>query len=211
MKEVIEKMEFEISERLLNLNEIKLNETVIIVVDLINGFVSRGPFASDRVKTIIPNVKFLLEKTKECQKVFFRDIHTADSRELSIYPVHCVGGTGEENIVDELIPYAEKDNSNVIDKNSTNGFLTKEFQKWLNNNLQITNFIVIGCAADICVSDFAKTLQCYFCQNNAEKKIFIPKDCVETYDYGAHDGDIMKTFSLYSMHLAGIKIVDTII
>lgn len=211
MKKIIENMKSEMSGRALCLSEINLNETAVIVVDLVNGFVNRGAFASDRVKAVIPNVETLLKKTHTCKKVFFRDAHTNDSTELNVYPIHCIRGSKEEEIIHELIPYTKQAHSIVIDKNSTNGFLTKEFQQWLNKNSHITNFIVIGCAADICVSDFAKTLKCFFCQNNAEKKIFIPKDCVETYDYGAHNGDIMKTFSLYSMHLAGIKIVETVI
>ena len=64
-------------------------------------------------------------------------------------------------IIDELRKYAYDENSTRINKNSTNGFLTKDFGLWLEANKNIKNFIVVGCVTDICVSDFAKTLNCY--------------------------------------------------
>lgn len=44
-----------------------------------------------------------------------------------------------------------------------------------------------------------------------DKKVIIPINCVETYDFGHHNAEIINTVALYSMKLAGICIVDEII
>ena len=85
--------------------------------------------------------------------------------------------------------------------------ITEEYKE----NNDIENFIVVGCVTDICVSDFAKTLQCYIYENNLDKQVIVPINCVETYDYDHHNAELMNVFALYSMNLGGIKIVDEII
>lgn len=213
MKELLEMKKFYMGNNL-NSKELDKAKTVVVVVDMIEGFVNIGNFASSRVKDMAPNIVTLLEKFKDSRKVFFRDVHTADSKEFNAYVSHCVDDAETEIIKDlEEFAYgsANYNKSTVISKNSTNGFLADGFRCWLNDNLDIENFIVVGCVTDICVSDFAKTLQCFIYENNLDKKVIVPVDCVETYDLGHHNGEMMNIFTLYSMKLAGINIVDKII
>lgn len=195
-------------------NSLDKNKTAVIVVDMIDGFVNIGNFASPRVKSMAPNIEILLEKFKASRKLFFRDVHTKDSKEFNAYIEHCINEK-ETEIIKELKRYAYdeelKDLVTVIKKNSTNGFLAKGFKEWLENNMDIENFIVVGCVTDICVSDFARSLQCYIYENNLDKKVIIPRNCVETYDFAHHNAEIINTVALYSMKLAGICIIDEII
>lgn len=213
MKEILAMKEFYIGEKLKG-EDLNKEKTAIIVVDMIEGFVNIGNFASPRVKSMAPKIEVLFEKFKTSRRVFFRDIHSKDSREFNAYIEHCVDEK-ETEIIEGLRKYAYgeevKELSEIVAKNSTNGFLAEGFTAWMKENSDIENYIVVGCVTDICVSDFAKTLQCYIYQNNLDKKVIVPIDCVETYDFAPHYGDFMNIFSLYSMKLAGIKIVDEII
>lgn len=212
MKEILEMKKFYMGNNI-NSSNINKDKTAIVVVDMIEGFVNIGNFASSRVKDMAPNIVTLLEKFNDSRKVFFKDVHTKDSKEFNAYVSHCVESE-ETEIIKELDRFAYGDLGDkvaVISKNSTNGFLADGFTCWLNDNMDVENFIVVGCVTDICVSDFAKTLQCYIYENNLDKKVIVPVDCVETYDLGHHNGDIMNTFALYSMKLAGIEVVDKII
>ena len=195
-------------------NSLDKNKTAVIVVDMIDGFVNIGNFASPRVKSMAPNIEILLEKFKASRKLFFRDVHTKDSKEFNAYIEHCINEK-ETEIIKELKRYAYdeelKDLVTVIKKNYTNGFLAKGFKEWLENNMDIENFIVVGCVTDICVSDFARSIQCYIYESNLDKKVIIPRNCVETYDFAHHNAEIINTVALYSMKLAGICIIDEII
>lgn len=188
-------------------------KTAIIVVDMIEGFVNIGNFASPRVKEMSPNIVNLLNKFEKSRRLFFKDVHHIASKEFNAYVEHCVD-IKETELIEELKEFAYgdkyKDLSCVVEKNSTNGFLAKGFKDWLDSNKDIEKFIVVGCVTDICVSDFAKTLQCYIYENDLDKEVIVPINCVETYDLAPHYGDMMSVFALYSMKLAGIKIVEEI-
>lgn len=185
-------------------------DTAIIVVDVVKGFTTEGAFQSPRTTKTIGEITKLLSKMDKYPKVFFKDVHTEDSLEFKAYVKHCITNTSEVDLVDELKPFTNASNSVIIQKNNTNGFLAHGFQAWLKENPQIVNFIVIGFVTDICVSDFAKTLQCYFYEHNINKQVHIPANCVETYSYAEHEAELINTVSLYSMCLAGIKIYDEI-
>lgn len=206
----LEKMKKEYSGEKLYIENLDFNTTAIIIVDMINGFVKEGNLASSRVDDMSIDIKKLLDKFKICRKVFFRDVHTSESRELYSYAEHCVE-ENETEVIDLLQEYLNQENTTQINKNSTNGFITESFGNWFDANDDIKTFIVVGCVTDICISDFTRTLQCFICEHNLDKEVIVPINCVETYDYGTHNGDIMNIVSLYSMKLAGIKIVDEII
>lgn len=209
-----------IKEEIIDLKEIKLKDisdnleedTALIVVDMINGFYTEGLLASNRVKNIIPQVTKLIDDMKDCKKVIFVDSHTKDSTEFNSYPMHCIEGSSESDIIPEIKESTLKGNNyKIIKKNSINGFHAKDFKKWLNENNEIKNFIVTGVCTDICVETFCISLITYFNENNIEKNIIVPKDSVETYSLGNHDGDFMNIVSLFKMKSNGIKVVKSII
>lgn len=216
MKEIIDNIKREI----LDLKEIKLHnisnnlkeDTALIVVDMINGFYTEGALASDRVKNIIPQVVNLLNNMKDSRKILFVDTHTENSTEFNSYPMHCIENSSESDIIPEIKESILKsENYKIIKKNSINGFHTKEFKKWLDENDKIKNFIVTGVCTDICVETFCISLITYFNENNINKNIIVPKDSVETYSLGNHDGDLMNILSLFKMKSNGIRVVKSII
>ncbi len=205
-------MEKEIRGKTINLESLVKDNTSLIVVDMVVGFVYSGIMSSPRVATIVNSIADLNEKTFGFKKVFFLDTHEKDSQEFNSYPLHCIKGTEEAELISELkTKYSEGPETTYINKNSTNGFFSDEFQDWLNKNEnKVDNYIITGCVTDICVMQFALSLKAYFNENNKNKRIIVPINSVETYDGGSHDGNLMNLFALYNMHINGIEVVENI-
>jgi len=207
-------MQKEIKGIAINLEDLSKEKTAIIIVDMVNGFVHEGPLSSPRVVEIIDNLVKLNGKTKGYKKIFFLDNHEENSVEFKNYAKHCIKGSSEAEIIPSLrgeITINHK-NTTLIPKNSTNAFHAPEFKVWLDDNEKyIENYIIAGCEVDICVSQFATTLKTYFNQKNINRRIIVPIDSVETFDFGTHQGDLMKIISLWEMQSNGIEIVDNII
>jgi nicotinamidase-related amidase len=191
------------------LEEFESEESVFILVDMINGFAREGILKSERVEALIPEI---LRLSKLCdkngiKKIAFADNHTEDSIEFEAYPRHCIIGTSESELVEEL---KEADDYLIIPKNSTNGFLEKAFQKWINENEKVTNFIVVGDCTDICIEQFSKSLKAYFNLNNRKSRVIVPLNAVDTYDLGTHYAELMDIMALYSMIVNGVEVVKEI-
>ena len=92
----------------LELSSLNPDQTAVVFVDVIEGFVNQGPLASERAKDIIAPVKRLNEVTKGFHKIYFQDCHTKDSAEFGAYVPHCLKGTAETELISELIPEACK-------------------------------------------------------------------------------------------------------
>lgn len=190
----------------IRLEDLESEKSALIIVDMINGFIREGPMMSERVEAIIPEI---VELSKKCdklkiQKIAFADNHTDVSPEFDSYPRHCLKGTSESEIVDEI---KAAGGYVLIPKNSTNGFLEEAFQKWLNTNDQTDTFIITGCCTVICVQQFAITLKTWFNKNNRYSRIIVPVNAVETYDLGPHDAELTNTMALYNMLINGVEVV----
>lgn len=210
--DAVKKIEQELMGRTINLESLNKDNTALFVVDMVVGFVYSGALSSPRVAAIVNNIAELNKKTQGFKKMFFLDSHEKDSQEFRYFPYHCVTGTDEAELIPELkTEYSEGPETLYIEKNSTNGFHTKEFQNWLKKyEDEVDNYIITGCVTDICVLQFALSLKSYFNENNKNKRVIIPMNTVETYDGGSHNGYLMNLFALYNMHTSGIEIVEKI-
>lgn len=189
----------------LNLKDLNKDTTLVVVVDMINGFIKEGALASKRVEGIIPEIDRINTLLDKAKKLFFVDEHEEDSKEFTAFPPHCLKGTSEAEIVDEL-----KNHSNgavIIGKNSTNGYMTEGFINYFNDNKdKIENIIVVGCCTDLCVSNFCLSTLTAVNQLDLGIDIIVPVNAVETYDLFEHEGDIINTLALYNMQLNGVKL-----
>ena len=186
------------------------NRSMLIMVDMINGFIKEGALSSPLIEDIIEPIKQLISSCNEVDipVIAFVDSHTENSAEFSSYPIHCIEDTSESEIVEDLI---NDSNYIIIKKNSTNGFIEKVFQEKLITNPQINTFVVVGCCTDICVMQFCLTLKTYFNSIDKNVDIIVPVNCVETFDLGNHESTLMNIMSLQLMQNAGIKLVKAII
>lgn len=204
----------EIVELLAQLPPVRLEDlpakgTALVLVDLVNGFAREGALKSLRVAGIIPEIAAL---ARECDTLgitilAFADCHREISPEFEAYPTHCLAGTSESEVVDEIKAVG---NYRLIAKNSTNGFLEAEFQKWLLDNSQIDTFVVTGDCTDICIQQFAVTLKTWFNMQDRKVRVIVPSNMIETYDYGIHNGDLMNVMALYFMIGSGVEVVQKI-
>ena len=193
----------------LHLKDLQYQNAALVIVDMINGFAKEGALSSPRVEKIIPKI---VELSKLCDnleitKLAFADCHTEASPEFDAYPEHCMKGTNESEVVDEI---KEIGGYTLIPKNSTNGFLEEKFQNWLSENQNIDSFIITGDCTDICVQQFAITLKTWFNMQNKKARIIVPINAVDTYDLGVHDGELTNVMALYNMIINGVEVVRTV-
>ena len=82
---------------------------MLIVVDMVNGFVREGVLHDEAISEIIPRQIELIKEAKARGDlvVFIKDTHDDDAIEFRRFgdTKHCVRGTSEANLVDELIGF----------------------------------------------------------------------------------------------------------
>lgn len=190
-------------------SEFSEENTVLIIVDVVNGFVREGKMASADIESIIPGIVALMKKfnEKEMPVVALCDSHKPDCAEFESFPEHCLEKTSEAELVDEI---KKEGGYFMLKKNSTNGFHEKEFMQCLIQNPQTNTFIITGDCTDICVLQLCLTLKTWYTCSNKSVNIIVPIDCVETYDAPGHDRVLMNTAAYKLMKDSGIKFVKTI-
>lgn len=127
-----------------NLSDYDLSKTALFIVDINNGFAKEGALYSDRIKSLInPIHEFVKPLENKLNKIIaFTDTHEEDSVELLSYVPHCLSGSDECKVVDELLDIK---NLEIIPKNSTNGFFAID----INILNDIDNVVVVGDCTDI--------------------------------------------------------------
>ena len=180
--------------------------TALVIVDMVNGFLTEGVLSSPRSLSVLPECEQLLKlfKKNHLPCIVFADCHEPDCIEFNSFPPHCIKRTSESEIAPSL---QEIGGYLKIEKNSTNGFLTPEFQEFFNAHQELEQIIVCGVCTDICVMQFCLTLKTYCNQQNRKLEVIVPMNAVETYDAPNHHADIMQSAALDIMAQAGIKII----
>jgi len=125
---------------------------VLLIIDMLNGFCRKGyPLSlsgstADIEKYIVSRITKI---TKDGGKVIFVcDSHSfADPEIGNPYPPHCMKGTVEAEIIDELKPLAAK--ATVLRKNTLSIFLNTGLERIL-EELKPTEVEVSGVCTDIC-------------------------------------------------------------
>lgn len=168
---------------------------VTIVIDVENGFCKSGNLASPRCDAVIPDVKRVIEaRLRAGDTLFFTaDTHDPNDREFEIFPVHCVRGTSEAEIVPELQPFLK--NATLIRKRRYSAFFETDLEARLKATKpnQVT---VVGVCTDICVMHTVADLR------NRDYRVLVPADAVATFDAPGHPGDEVQRWSL--AHLKGV-------
>ncbi|MEA4276144.1 isochorismatase family cysteine hydrolase [Mycoplasma sp. 21DD0573] len=171
-------------------------KSLLIVIDMLNGFAKEGKLSSSRINNIIPTIEDMLQNYEH--NIFICDHHSEDDSEMKTYPIHCLANDKESQIVHELQEYVQK----VYYKNTTNGFYDIPMKLWD----QYDEFVLVGCCTDICVMQLALSLKIYLNKINSDKKVLVYSNATDTYDAPEHNGDKFHNFALDIMKNAGIKI-----
>ncbi len=197
------------------------SHAAIISVDVIQGFCSQGPLASDRVGAIVaPIVRLFWAAHARGVRHFVltQDHHPADAVEFGSYGPHCMSGTAEAEPVPEFLELPFFDQFVTIHKNSISSSVGTELDAWLDQHAVVDTFVVVGDCTDLCTYQLAMHLRLRAnARQQKDVRVVLPADCVDTYDLpvsvaeqiGAvpHDGDLLHLIFLYSMMLNGVQVV----
>ena len=187
-----------------NLEDIK---RLRVVVDMVNGFIREGALADKDIEKIIPGIVDWIEKETKGEDealALVKDVHEADAAEFKAFPPHCIKGTRESELVDELKPY-EKD-ALVYEKNSTSVMFAPGFIDDIKAMTNLKEVELTGCCTDICILNAAIPLVNYFNQNNREVAVNVRTDLVDTFNAPGHSRDEWTAMSLKLMKQAGVNL-----
>ena len=191
----------------MNSKELKEIRELLIIVDMVNGFVREGIMADPYIEHIIPEqirlIKEFLEKKEGI--AFVKDVHSEDSIEFKTFPKHCVKGTSEAEVIDELKSFEE--DVLVYEKNSTSAMFAKNFLRDIDEMINLRNIVITGCCTDICDLNLAIPLKNYFNEYNREVDIYVPVNAVETYDAPNHNRAEYNEIAFKLMKQSGLKLV----
>lgn len=170
---------------------------VLLVVDMLVGFLESGHnlYCGDDAREIIPNVRRLIEdeQARGSRVFFICDNHDPDDLEFQMFPVHCVKGTREAEVIPELAGYE----GDVILKRRYSAFFETDLDQRL-AELNPDKVIICGVCTDICVMHTTSDVR------NRDYHVEIPTDCVATFDPEAHK------YALEHMEkILGAKLVKT--
>lgn len=181
---------------------------ILIIVDMVNGFVREGAMADKYIEHIIPEqIKLIDNLNKEtAELIFIKEAHEENSIEFKRYPKHCIKGTKESELVDELKIY--ENNSKIFEKNSTSAIFNKDLLNYIDSLKYLKEIIIVGCCTDICIMNLAIPLRNYFDEHNIDMEIIIKKSATETYNSEVHDRDLYNNMAYKLLLQAGIKVVD---
>ncbi|MDD2445747.1 MAG: isochorismatase family protein [Clostridia bacterium] len=183
-----------------------MKNNLLVVVDMVNGFINEGPLADKNINKITGTVVNEIKKAiqKKYTIIAFKDCHMPDDAEFKDFPPHCIGGTSQSELIPEVKSY--ENNLIVIEKNTTNGFNTKAFKNLVKGNIW-DNVLVVGCCTDICVLQFATNFNEFNKNHNRPTKIFVAENGVYTFDNSEHNAEKNHQNALQRMQDLGISVV----
>ena len=188
---------------------LKVYKGMLIVVDMVNGFVREGVLHDEAIADIIPRQIELIKEAKARGDliVFIKDTHDEDAVEFKRFggTKHCVKGTSEANLVDELMEFETQENTISIEKNSTSYMEAPEFRQLIAGLTNLERVDVVGCCTDICDFNGTMGLANYFDQQNRDVEINVHTDAVATYAQEARKNYVDAAYLL--MEQQGIQLV----
>ncbi len=133
----------------MNCKKLTLDRPAILVVDMLNDFVT-GALACDRGKAIVPATAKLLDAARKADVpvIFCNDAHLPKiDRELEIWGEHAMAGTPGAEVIPEL-KVSEKDF--IVPKRRYSGFFQTDLDILL-KELGVKTVIMTGLHTHMCV------------------------------------------------------------
>jgi nicotinamidase/pyrazinamidase len=154
---------------------------VLVVTDVQEGFTRLGNLASPECTAAIPRVVRIVQEELNAgiPVVFTKDSHVQNDAEFRMFPPHCIVGTDEHDLVEELRPF-EPDAAAVIQKRRYSAFFDTELERVL-NDLEADEVHICGFCTDICVLHTTSDLR------NRDYDVVVRSEACETFDAPGHD------------------------
>jgi len=125
----------------------------VMVIDMLEGFTRIGPLASERVNALVPRQKSFLQTLPEGSLVLFlADEHDEADFELKRFPAHCLRGTREAELRQELVGAARQSGARIeiVRKHEFSGFVGTNLDEII-SSAPSRCWVVIGCVTDCCI------------------------------------------------------------
>ena len=169
----------------------------LIVVDMQNGFLRSGNLASDDCLAVLPTVVLEVEAALAAghHVIFTADTHEVDDREFEIFPTHCIRGTAEAELADELQTYLGRDRVHLLPKRRYSAMFETELEGLL-HRYGISDVRICGVCTDICVMHTTADLR------NRDIAVTVVANATATFEAPEHPAEAVREQSL--AHMAGI-------
>lgn len=191
------------------IKNLKVYKKCLIVVDMVNGFVREGVLHDDNIEKIIPTqIELIKENQMEGNLiVFIKDTHDENAVEFKRFggSKHCVRGTSEAQLVDELKVFENDENTISIEKNSTSFMESPKFRELIKELTNLKEVNIAGCCTDICDFNGTMGLANYFDEWNREVDIKVYIDAIATYAQSERQKYVDAAYLL--MEQQGIQLV----
>ncbi|MGH2662179.1 MAG: cysteine hydrolase family protein [Actinomycetota bacterium] len=163
---------------------------VLIVTDVQEGFTRKGNLASPECTAAIPRIRGILEEemASGTPVIFTKDSHVENDAEFRMFPPHCIVGTEEHDLVEELLDL-EPDSAAVIQKRRYSAFFETELEQVL-KELRPDEVHILGFCTDICVLHTTADLR------NRDYEVVVRKEGCETFDAPGHDHEEVNRWAL---------------
>ncbi len=199
-------------------------ESAIISVDVINGFLYEGPLASPRVAPIGGSIADLMNASWNHglhHILLVQEGHEEDSLEFEAFGEHAIKGTHQAETIDLIknLPFYEL--MTTIYKDSIHPALNNGFDAWINQREPIHTFIAVGDVTDLCLYQLATYLRFQANAYRKERRVIVPVNCTQTWHLSVkdaqnlpampHHGDLLHATFLYHLFLNGVEVVKEIV
>ena len=175
---------------------------VLMVIDTQEGFTRQGNLASETCTAAIPRIRSIVEEERAAGTpvIFTKDSHREGDPEFEMFPPHCIVGTPEHDLVEELRGF-EPDAAAVIQKTRYSAFHGTQLEQVL-KELDPEEIHVAGLCTDICVLHTAADLR------NRDFRVVVRKDGVETFDAPGHGNEDINAWALSHIEsILGARVV----
>lgn len=168
----------------------------LIVVDVQEGFTRQGNLASETCTKALPRIREIVERELEAGTpvIFTKDSHRDGDPEFEMFPPHCLVGTPEHELAEELRDLESKAHA-VVQKTRYSAFYGTDLDRNL-RDLAPDEVHVIGVCTDICVLHTTADLR------NRDYRVVVHRDGVETFDAPGHPNEDVNRWALG--HIEGI-------
>jgi len=164
----------------------QMSNNAILVIDMLKGFLDEGYplYCGAAAREIVPGVLEFLEAEHEkgTTIIFVKDTHPKNDPEFELYPEHCVQGTEECKLIDEINSLIRGNDVNAfhVPKMTFSGFWDTELDDIL-KRVEAKRLTIFGVCTDICVMHTVA---------DARKrgwKVEVPKKLCASFDPANHE------------------------
>lgn len=183
---------------------------VLVVVDMVNGFCKEGNMADATYMNVVSLQEELINKYirgNDSAVIFVCENHNENASEFRDFPSHCVSGTKEAIVIDELMPYVE--DSFMIGKNSTSFMSGNDFKNLIDKMDNLECVEGCGVCIDICVPNGMIPLKNYFNEFNRDVDVVVNMDASETFNNVHHNRCEYRRMISKLMRLNGIRVINS--